>query len=811
MINNNDNSQETENKKLNYQKELLFFKDDMLKDLKRFESKLTSKYNETQSSIQQKLNFYDEQFEKLTEKLSKIQNSDLNDKLIEEKINSLIKFKEKISEKIMTNEIKLDSTQKDLQNAMFKYDKMFTDTVIYPGLIGNSCKYKTFHEFIDYLLIQISQLNSFKEKNILDLKSYKTKLENLIQSFKLQIENITKSMTEFTTKSVNNCEERINDLLKIYDEKLIEVRIENNKYSNNVKEEFDKMQKDWGKILQIKKDIYYKLDSEISNMKDTCNNVSLKFEGYKKEFNLIKNRFTQLSEFIKDVRFRANLGNGITKREAFNLSNQIDFTKKQVFIEPPKKDSYIKFVKSFKGNKFIDNFINKFSSDDTNVSKVNNGRKSVVINNPFVFNNSFDKPFDNSVNISKRQSVKNFFFGNKFIKSNSLSNINNSSSPNKDIMNNLNDDIKINSQMQITNYNNFNNTTNKFNDNTIISESNSDEKSEMNNITKLKIKKNLEENNNQKNNLFKHDNQNHSINNKIYLKNDNNKINEEKNINNKQIPIKKENENESYINNEKQNTKFPNVLDKSPVKKNLKNEKVNKKNRIKSADKKNLIESKSLNNFPNIINKNNEKLILEYNDIKTSKPNNEITNDKKPLFQVSKTLKNENNTQNIQNKTFYNQKKININKQNQKDNNIININGMEFVNAFEHKKNNNKTNNSKLRINKIQSYIKEIKSNIPDYNSFYNKYSGDNEFNDYNSNNKKLKYNKSDYFYINNKTNNENKTQKLLNNKTVVSHSNDKDLSDNYYFNLMMNEDMNKTSIGIKKSSQTSSSSFKRK
>ena len=244
MINNNDNSQETENKKLNYQKELLFFKDDILKDLKRFESKLTSKYNETQSSIQQKLNFYDEQFEKLTEKLSKIQNSDLNDKLIEEKINSLIKFKEKISEKIMTNEIKLDSTQKDLQNAMFKYDKMFTDTVIYPGLIGNSCKYKTFHEFIDYLLIQISQLNSFKEKNILDLKSYKTKLENLIQSFKLQIENITKSMTEFTTKSVNNCEERINDLLKIYDEKLIEVRIENNKYSNNVKEEFDKIQKD---------------------------------------------------------------------------------------------------------------------------------------------------------------------------------------------------------------------------------------------------------------------------------------------------------------------------------------------------------------------------------------------------------------------------------------------------------------------------------------------------------------------------------------------------------------------------------------
>ena len=809
MINNNDNSQETENKKSNFQKELLFFKDDMLKDLKRFESKLTSKYNETQSSIQQKLNFYDEQFEKLTDKISKFENSDLNDKLFEEKINSLIKFKEKISETIMTNEIKLDSTQKDLQNAIYKYDKMFTDSVIYPGLIGNLCKYKTFHEFIDYLLIQISQLNSFKEKNILDLKSYKTKLENLIQSFKLQIDNITKSMTEFTTKSVNDCEERIKGLLKIYDEKLIELRMENNKYSFSVKEEFDKMQKDWGKILQIKKDIYYKLDNEISNMNDSYNNVSLKFEGYKKEFNLIKNRFTQLSEFIKDVRFRANLGNGITKREALNLSNQIDFTKKQVFIEPPKKNSYIKFVKSFKGNKFIDNFINKFSNDDSNFSTIKNERKSMVINNPFLFNNSFDKQFDNSINTSKRQSVKNFFLGNRYIKSNSLSNINHSLSPNKNNFNYINDDIKINSHMQITNYNNLNNTTNKYNDNTIISESNSDEKSEMNNTTNLKIKKNLEENNNHlKSNILKNENQKFSINNKINLKNDNNKLNEEKNINIKQIVTKKENENESY--NEKQNTKFPNVLDKSPTKKNNLNiEKVNQINRIKSAET--LIQSKTHTHFPNINTNIKEKLILEQKDIKTSKPNNENLNEKKLSFQLTKTLKNENSTQIIQNKTFYNQSSININKQSQKDKNIININGMEIVNAFERKKNKyNKPNNSKLRIQKIQSYIKEIKSNIPDYNSFYNKYSGENEINDYNSINKKLKYNKSDHFYINSKSNYENKKQILFKNKTA-SHSNDKDLGDNYYFNLMINEDMNKTSVGLKKSSQRSSSSFKRK
>ena len=51
---------QSENQNITLQKELLYFKDDILKDLKRFESKLTSKYNETQQSIEIKLKYYDE-------------------------------------------------------------------------------------------------------------------------------------------------------------------------------------------------------------------------------------------------------------------------------------------------------------------------------------------------------------------------------------------------------------------------------------------------------------------------------------------------------------------------------------------------------------------------------------------------------------------------------------------------------------------------------------------------------------------------------------------------------------------------------
>ena len=65
MSNDNIVSQIDEQNK-NIKKELLYFKDDILKDIKIFETKLNSKYNESQQSIEQKLKYYEEKIEQLT-------------------------------------------------------------------------------------------------------------------------------------------------------------------------------------------------------------------------------------------------------------------------------------------------------------------------------------------------------------------------------------------------------------------------------------------------------------------------------------------------------------------------------------------------------------------------------------------------------------------------------------------------------------------------------------------------------------------------------------------------------------------------
>ena len=66
-------------------------------------------------------------------------------------------------------------------------------------------------------------------------------------------------------------------------------------------------------------------------MKNDNNRVVKLFTGYKKQFHIIQHKFTQLSEFIKDVRFRINIKNEeVKRREYTQMSDLINFDKKNM-------------------------------------------------------------------------------------------------------------------------------------------------------------------------------------------------------------------------------------------------------------------------------------------------------------------------------------------------------------------------------------------------------------------------------------------------------------------------------------------------
>ena len=67
-------------------------------------------------------------------------------------------------------------------------NKILTNTVIYPAVIGRKAKFQTFHDFIDFVVQEITQLNIFKNKNQMDsMSSFKKKIDGILETFKIQI------------------------------------------------------------------------------------------------------------------------------------------------------------------------------------------------------------------------------------------------------------------------------------------------------------------------------------------------------------------------------------------------------------------------------------------------------------------------------------------------------------------------------------------------------------------------------------------------------------------------------------------------
>ena len=389
----------------NINKDLILFKDDVLKDIKFFQKTVSDKLEITNTVIQEKLELYDNRIKLFNEKIIQLTNLIVEDKAFKDKVDQLYESRLSIKDNILINEIKLTNLEKEYNDKINNINQILSDTVIYPSVIGGLGKFKTFHEFIDYIITQISKINIYREKNTLDLNSYKNKIETLIKSFQFQLDNIIKSNNEFTTKSVNACEERIKNILLLYDDRIKDVRVENQNYAKNIEQYYKDLKEEFKKFINLKNNIYNRFNNEIYYMKKDNLQVVKIFGNYKRDFNIMKDRLTKLSEFIKDVRFRINIGQEIKRREFINMSNQIDFTKKQSIDTT----SGIK--------KYINGEINAEELTSSKRSKMSlkilKEKDSNLVNDDMINNYIFKNRIFENDNINDEYSSRNSFLKNK--------------------------------------------------------------------------------------------------------------------------------------------------------------------------------------------------------------------------------------------------------------------------------------------------------------------------------------------------------------------------------------------------------------
>lgn len=371
----------------NIKKDILLFKDEILKDMKLFQSKINEKTKIDQKNITDKIEKFTIQIQKFNEKIIELSNLINTDKTIRDKVDTFIEFKKKTQEILMTNEIKIDNIDRDFHNNINRVDNILKDTVLYPGLIGGISKYKSFHDFMDYISTQLSQGVTFREKTHRDLNNFKVKIDNTTHNFSLKLDTLTNASNKYCDNSIKNLENKINSSLDLFNEKLGSARIENAAYAEEIKKTTEDLLKQISNIILIKNEIFNKFEDIVDFVKKDNSRVIKCFSGYKEQFYEMKKKFIDLSDFIRDVRFKKNIGEELNRRDFYTASKKISEFKKQKLNEEnsdqnKEKKTFIKrgsvqnlinikdiFKKEYKDNNLIINTPLSDIEEDKSIKK----------------------------------------------------------------------------------------------------------------------------------------------------------------------------------------------------------------------------------------------------------------------------------------------------------------------------------------------------------------------------------------------------------------------------------------------------------
>ena len=515
--------------------DMIYMQNELLSDINSLEKKLSDKITQLSIVIQNQKLISDQNFElskgnyKIL--LEKIESNENLDKIKQQ----FTEFKTKINNNLIVNNSKISSLERELKDIGFKYDNLFNNNISTPGLIGKGGKYKDLRNFREYLDKKINELIIYKEKNIIDIKKYKEKMDNIIGQIQLRTQNNESKYFEFCYEKINEAKKEIMDKFNLLDESINNIKIENGKYSFDLIKKSEDLQNQINTFKNIEQDINTKLKEQSEKYQNYNNDLVKLFESQSDEFKLIKSRFTELSEFIKDVRFMRNLNN--FKGKGVNQNNEINsvsFLKdsrllsKRINFDKPQKYNKNEEIK-YEYNK-TENDFNKKNEDEEKNKNIKNNIKYNIKQNILNVNNNINNS-NNNIKLKEINSPKKLI-NNLVINTSTINSGNSSIKKNKDLNNTLLS-LKKENNLDIIDEP----IINKKNRNKIIENNNKDD------ITRNKSdiyfnrqSKTQENNNKSKNMIFKGVNQNLLKENTsfIFIRNNNsNNINTNNNINEK--------------------------------------------------------------------------------------------------------------------------------------------------------------------------------------------------------------------------------------------------------------------------------------
>ena len=301
--------------------DMKYFKNELLKEMKKIKQELFVKFSEYSLQLNEKIKQASIDNEQLDQKIEYISKN------IDDKITSFLNEKNKynfdriisdLKDNIMTNDIKIQTMREELRQHKEQYEEVVKSNIYYQGMIGSGCKYRNMHQFIDFLLSSLNELNSTNNQKASEMRLYKTKVENIFHNINGQLNDITFGYKSYINQCMKDYETKISSQLRIYDEKFLELKTHDLENKKGIESKLSDYDEKYKTLDKLENNININNEKLLEDIKLSNNNLEKKMELYQQEFDEIKTKFQELLKYNEEIKSKLNSLNLFSKKKIIN-------------------------------------------------------------------------------------------------------------------------------------------------------------------------------------------------------------------------------------------------------------------------------------------------------------------------------------------------------------------------------------------------------------------------------------------------------------------------------------------------------------
>ena len=269
--------------------DILFFKNDMLKDIRKLEEKLNLKMTNQNLMSSEQYNAFEKKMDSITTQITEINSLLVNNTNLTEKVNTLQIFKSRTEDSIFRVNARINTFQKEYREYIDNVEILINNNLKYPGIIGKNSRFSNFRHFIDYILKYFKDFNDFKDEiRNFNFNEFKKKIISDLNDFRFAInENYSNSIL-LIQRNVQDFDKRMDDLIKKNEKFLKANESKFEELENKINNYLSEYQ---AKFTSLEQNINEKYDEqlkEVENIKNLKNEFIEEMEKIKTKFEEIK-------------------------------------------------------------------------------------------------------------------------------------------------------------------------------------------------------------------------------------------------------------------------------------------------------------------------------------------------------------------------------------------------------------------------------------------------------------------------------------------------------------------------------------------